>query len=159
MRISILAVGKIKDKWLIEGVNEYWKRLQRFGRVDIIEISMERIPANYSPRELNQALVKEGHRLLANWPEKTQGIALSPHGKSMKSEELAAFMDTKANQGQHHITFFIGGSNGLSPEVYDRCHQIVSFGSVTFPHQLFRVILLEQIYRAEKIRSGEIYHK
>ncbi len=159
MRFSILAVGKIREQWIADGINEYGKRLKRFGRLDIIEVPASRIPANASSLEIAEAVKQEGAKLLSNWKSGFWALAMAPWGKAMDSIGLAKLLDKAALDGINHIAFVIGGSHGLSKEVCRQCRQILSFGPNTFPHQLFRVMLLEQLYRAKKICAGEVYHK
>lgn len=159
MRITIIAAGKIRDKWINEGIVEYSKRLKRFGRLEIIEIQDEKVPEKYSEKETVKAVNREGQKMLARWPAEAWGIALDPRGKTIGSEGLADLLSRRAVAGTHHVVFTIGGSNGLSGEVLTKCRKKISFGPNIFPHQLFRVMLLEQVYRARKIMAGETYHK
>ena len=159
MRITIIAAGKIRDKWINEGIAEYSKRLKRFGRLEIIEVQDEKVPEKYSEKETEKAVNREGQKILARWPSDTWGIALDPRGETIGSEGLADLLSRQAVAGTHHVVFAIGGSNGLSGEVLTKCRKKISFGPNIFPHQLFRVMLLEQVYRARKIMAGETYHK
>lgn len=157
--MTVIAAGKIKDKWINDGMAEYQKRLKRFGRLEIVEVPDEKVPEKYSDKETAQAVEREGQKMLARWPADAWGIALDPQGKTIGSEGLARLLAERGVAGTHHVAFIIGGSNGLSPEVLSRCQKRISFGPNIFPHQLFRVMLLEQIYRARKIMAGETYHK
>jgi 23S rRNA (pseudouridine1915-N3)-methyltransferase len=159
MRITIIAAGKIRDKWINEGISEYTKRLKRFGKLEVIEIADEKVPEKYSEKEIIQAVNREGKKMLARWPSDAWGIAMDLRGETPGSEGLADMLSRRAVAGTHHVAFVIGGSNGLSEEVLARCRKKISFGPNTFPHQLFRLMLLEQIYRARKIMAGETYHK
>ena len=159
MRISIIAVGKIRDRWIRDGIDEYAGRLRRFGRLDIIEVADEKVPDGYSEKEVGLAMEKEGERILSRWPADAWAAALSPRGDQLGSEGLSRLMDQRMISGTNHFLFVIGGSNGLSEEVLKKGDRRLSFGGHTFPHQLFRVMLLEQIYRGMKIRAGETYHK
>ncbi len=159
MRITIIAAGKIRDKWINEGIAEYSKRLKRFGKFEIIEIADEKVPEKYSAKEITQAVNKEGMKMLARWPSDAWGIAMDIGGEVPGSKGLANLLARRGVAGTHHVVFAIGGSNGLSGEVLSKCRKRISFGPNTFPHQLFRVMLLEQIYRASKIMAGETYHK
>jgi len=159
MRFTIIAAGKIRDKWINEGIAEYSKRLKRFGKLEIIEIADEKVPEKYSGKEIIQAVEKEGKKMLSRWPRDAWGIAMEIGGESPGSEGLADLLSRRAVAGTHHVVFVVGGSNGLSEEVLSKCRKRISFGPNTFPHQLFRLMLLEQIYRARKIMSGETYHK
>ncbi len=159
MRITIIAAGKIRDKWINEGIAEYTKRLKRFGKLEIIEIADEKVPEKYSGKETLQAVGREGKKMLSRWPSDAWGIAMDLKGDTPGSEGLAELLSRRAVAGTHHVIFAIGGSNGLSDEVLAKCRKRISFGPNTFPHQLFRLMLLEQIYRARKIMAGETYHK
>lgn len=152
MKVNVVCVGKIKEKFFTEAINEYLKRLSRFADVKIIEVDEASNVTN-----LEQKSKIEGERLLA----KACGVivALDDKGKLLSSTDLADFIHKKEVSGDGVITFIIGGSNGLSKEVLDRSHLILSFGKITFPHQLFRVVLIEQIYRVFTIIAGLPYHK
>ena len=152
MRVNIVCVGKIKESFFIDAINEYKKRLSRFCVFNIIEVDEDSKQTNLMLKS-----EKEGSLLLA----KASGVivALDGRGKMLSSEEIADFIDKKEVQGNSEITFIIGGSNGLSGEVVKRADLVLSFGKVTYPHQLFRVILTEQIYRALTILKGLPYHK
>jgi 23S rRNA (pseudouridine1915-N3)-methyltransferase len=159
VNISILAIGKLKEKYLKQGIDEYLKRLSPYTKVDIIELPDEKAPENLSEQEMEQVKQKEGERILAKISDDTYVIALAIEGKMKSSEELAADLDRLATYGKSKIAFVIGGSLGLSKEVMKRANSALSFSKMTFPHQLMRLILLEQIYRAFKINRGEPYHK
>ena len=159
MKMTLIVAGKIRDKWINEGMAEYQKRLKRFGRLEIIEIPDEKVPEKYSEKETAQAVLKEGAKMLTRWPADAWGIALDPKGETIGSKGLAKLLAKRGVAGTHHVVFAVGGSNGLSPEVLAKCQKKISFGPNIFPHQLFRVMLLEQIYRARKIMAGETYHK
>jgi len=152
MKINIVAVGKIKEKHFAQAVSEYIKRLARFCTVNITEVA-EAAPS----KSVHEQIADEGARILQNMSGFT--VALDKDGESLSSERLAAFFDKKATDGQSAFTFVIGGSNGLCQSVKSRADIIVSFGAMTFPHRLFRVMLLEQIYRALSINAGLPYHK
>lgn len=159
MKITILAAGKIKERWISEGVTEYTDRLKRFAKLSIVEIPDEKVPERFSAAELAQAVDLEGRKMLSKWPKDAWGIALDQTGTSLGSKGLANLITKRLTSGRSHLLFAIGGSNGLSQAVRERCRDCISFGPNTFPHRLFRLMLLEQIYRAEKIRAGETYHK
>lgn len=158
MKITILAVGKIKEKYLTAGIAEFVKRLGPFCRLEIIEIDEEKMPDNPSEKEMTKALAKEGERLLKYARESTYLVVLDVHGKLISSEELAAKLDNLAVTGQSDITFLIGGAFGLSEEVRRAAKERISFSKMTFTHQMVRLLLVEQVYRAMKIRRGEPYH-
>lgn len=157
MRVTILAVGKLKEKWLQQGVAEYEKRLRRLASVKIVEIPDQPCPPGQA--EQAQALQKEGGQIMARLNPRSFVIALDILGKRLDSPGLARLFSRINLGGTSDITFIIGGSLGLSPEVLARADLRLSFSAFTFPHQLMRVILLEQIYRACKINAGEVYHK
>ena len=159
MHITIAAVGRIREKWIAEGIRDYSERLMRLGRLDVIEVKDEPVGAGASENEIRLAVEKEGARLLAKWPKACRGAAMDRRGRPLSSESLAAYIDRHAVSGTHRLLFAVGGSHGLAPAVLARCPDRLSFGPNTFPHQLFRVMLLEQIYRAAKIRAGHTYHK
>jgi len=159
MRITVIAAGRIRDKWINDGLDEYIKRLKRFGRLEIIEVADEKVPEKYSGKQIAQAVSREGRKMLDRWPSDCWGIALDPGGDAVGSVGLAELLSRWAVAGKHHVIFAIGGSNGLSTDVSEKCEKWISFGPNIFPHQLFRVMLLEQIYRARKIMAGETYHK
>ena len=159
MNITIVAVGKIKEKYLTDAIREYSKRLSRYCKLDIVELQDEQTPDKVG--ETTESLIKqkEGLRILRTIKEDSYVIGLALEGKKLSSEGFAQKMDHLAIQGKSHITFVIGGSLGLSPEVLKRADFLLSFSDMTFPHQLMRVILMEQIYRAFKIIRNEPYHK
>ncbi|MBN2558913.1 MAG: 23S rRNA (pseudouridine(1915)-N(3))-methyltransferase RlmH [Clostridia bacterium] len=152
MRIKIVCVGRLKEKYLREACAEYEKRISGFGRVSIIEVQDEN-------DSLPAALSIEADRIMRNIKETEHVITLEIGGEPVSSEGLAARMSELAVRGISDIAFIIGGSNGLHPSVSERADQSLSLSNMTFPHQLARVILLEQIYRAYKINNNEKYHK
>jgi 23S rRNA (pseudouridine1915-N3)-methyltransferase len=159
VNISIYAVGKLKEKYLKAGIDEYLKRLSVYAKVEVIEIPDEKAPEVLSPVEMEQVKQKEGDKLLAKISSDTYVIALAINGKMKSSEELADSLDKLATYGKSKIAFVIGGSLGLSDEVLKRADEKLSFSKMTFPHQLMRLILVEQVYRAYRINRGEPYHK
>jgi 23S rRNA (pseudouridine1915-N3)-methyltransferase len=159
VNISIISVGKLKEKYLRQGIDEYIKRLSGYAKVEIIEVPDEKAPENLSEQEMEQVKQKEGERILAKISEDTYVIALAIEGKMKSSEELAESLDKLATYGKSKIAFVIGGSLGLSKQVMQRANEALSFSKMTFPHQLMRLILLEQVYRAFRINRGEPYHK
>ncbi|WP_071393136.1 23S rRNA (pseudouridine(1915)-N(3))-methyltransferase RlmH [Bacillus tuaregi] len=159
MNISILTVGKLKEKYLKAGIDEYLKRLSSYARVEVIEIPDEKAPEVLSAAEMEQVKNKEGEKLLVKLSQETYVIALAIDGKMKSSEELADSIDKLATYGKSKIAFVIGGSLGLSDEVLKRADEKLSFSKMTFPHQLMRLILLEQVYRAFRINRNEPYHK
>lgn len=159
VNISIITVGKLKEKYLKQGIEEYLKRLGSYAKVDVIEVSDEKAPEELSETEMVQVKQKEGERILAKINPDAYVIALAINGKLKSSEELADSLDKLATYGKSKVAFVIGGSLGLSDEVLKRSDEQLSFSKMTFPHQLMRLILVEQIYRAFRINRGEPYHK
>ncbi len=159
MKITILAVGKIKEKYLKDAICEYSKRLNKYCKLEIIEVADEKTPENASLVVEDAIRTKEAERLLKYVKDDTYVITLEINGKQLSSEELAEKVEKLGVQGTSHILFIIGGSIGLGKEVLNRSNFALSFSKMTFPHQLMRVILLEQIYRSYRIINGEPYHK
>ena len=159
MNISIIVVGKLKEKYLKAGIDEYLKRLSSYAKIEIVEILDEKAPEELSAAEMEQVKQKEGEKLLAKLSYDTYVMALAIDGKMKSSEELADSLDKLATYGKSKIAFVIGGSLGLSDEVLKRADEKLSFSKMTFPHQLMRLILLEQVYRAFRINRNEPYHK
>lgn len=159
MNISIVTVGKLKEKYLKQGIDEYLKRLTSYAKVEVIEVSDEKAPEELSETEMEQVKQKEGERILAKIGDDVHVIALAINGKMRSSEELADTLDKLATYGKSKIAFVIGGSLGLSDQVLIRANDKLSFSKMTFPHQLMRLILVEQIYRTFRINRGEPYHK
>lgn len=159
MNIRIVAVGKIKEKYIQEGINEFTKRLSRYCSLDIVEIDDEKAPENLSEKEMEIVKAKEGERILGKMHENSFIISLEIMGKQLSSEELSKKVDDLMIDGINDITFIIGGSLGLSQDVINKSDFKLSFSKMTFPHQLMRLILLEQIYRGFRIIRGEPYHK
>ncbi|GEK59012.1 23S rRNA (pseudouridine(1915)-N(3))-methyltransferase RlmH [Marinococcus halophilus] len=159
MNILIIAVGKCKEAFINEGIAEYRKRLTKQGSVEIVEVKDEKTPEQASEKEKEQVKETEGARILKKVPERGYVIALEPEGRMISSEQLAATFHESAVQGTSTIIFVIGGSLGLSEEVLKRADFKWSFSKLTFPHQLIRLMLTEQIYRAVQINAGSPYHK
>ncbi|WP_352420458.1 23S rRNA (pseudouridine(1915)-N(3))-methyltransferase RlmH [Proteiniborus sp.] len=159
MKIRIVSVGRIKEKFIQEGIKEYSKRLSRYCNLEIIEVDDEKAPENLSHKEMEQIKDKEGEKILSKIPINSYIISLAIEGKNLSSEELSEKIESLMIEGTNEITFIIGGSLGLSKEVLQKSNFKLSFSKMTFPHQLMRVILLEQIYREFKIMKGEPYHK
>lgn len=159
MNINVIGVGKIKEKYLKLGIDEFKKRLSKYCKLDIIELDDEKAPEKLSEKEMIKVKEKEGKKILSKIKDTSYVIALAIDGKNLSSEELADKMSDLAVRGNSNITFVIGGSLGLSDEVLDRADYKLSFSKMTFPHQLMRLILLEQVYRAYRINNNEPYHK
>ena len=159
MKITILCVGKVKEKFYRDAIDEFSKRLSRYCKLEIIEVSDEKTEEQASETEIRIVKEKEGERLLKNIKDDAYVITLCIDGKQLDSEELSEKMEKLGIQGVSHIYFVIGGSLGLSDEVIKSADFKLSFSKMTFPHQLMRVILLEQIYRGYRIMNHEPYHK
>lgn len=159
MKITIIAVGKIKEKYLKDGISEYSKRLSRFCQLEIAEVEDEQAAEALSPAQEDQVKKREGEKILKKLKEGSFPIILDIKGTKLDSEALASKLQGYFVSGVSHITFIIGGSLGLHESVTARAGLRLSISDMTFPHQLVRLILLEQIYRAFKINSGETYHK
>lgn len=159
MRITLITVGKIKEKFLKDAIAEYSKRLSKYCKLEIIEVADEKTPDQASETVENQIRDKEGERILKNIRDDAFVITLEIAGKMLTSEELADKVETLGVQGTSHICFVIGGSIGLGKDVLKRSDYALSFSKMTFPHQLMRVILLEQVYRSYRIINKEPYHK
>ena len=159
MKITILAVGHLKESYWKAAVAEYTKRLGAYAKIQIIEVDDEKTPDQASAAEEELIRIREGERIIKKLPKEAKVIALALDGKDYDSEEFAAHLESLAVSGSSHLVFLIGGSLGLSPEVLSLANERISFSRFTFPHQLMRVILLEQLYRSFKIRRNEPYHK
>jgi 23S rRNA (pseudouridine1915-N3)-methyltransferase len=159
MNIKIISVGKIKEKYIKLGIDEFSKRLSKYCKLDIVEVDDEKAPENLSEKEMDIIKYKEGQKILSNIKNNTYVIALAIDGKNLSSEELADKMSNLSISGNSNIAFVIGGSLGLSKDVLDRSDFKLSFSKMTFPHQLMRLILLEQVYRGFRIIKNEPYHK
>lgn len=159
MKITLVTVGKIKEKFFTDAIAEYSKRLSRYCKLEIIQVADEKTPDKASENEERQIKEKEGERILAQIKDGAYVIALAIEGQMISSEQLAAKIEQLGVSGQSQIVFVIGGSLGLSEAVLKRADYKLSFSKMTFPHQLMRVILLEQIYRAYRILNKEPYHK
>jgi 23S rRNA (pseudouridine1915-N3)-methyltransferase len=159
MNITIITVGKLKERYFKEAVEEYSTRLSKYCKLDIVEVPDEKAPENLSPAQELIIIQKEGQGILKYVKEDAYVIALAIQGKQLSSEGLADLINDLGIKGRSNISFVIGGSLGLSDEVLKRADYKLSFSPMTFPHQLMRVILLEQVYRGFRIIKGEPYHK
>jgi 23S rRNA (pseudouridine1915-N3)-methyltransferase len=159
MRIKIISVGKIKEKFYVQAISEYTKRLSAYCKIESLEVSDEKCPEQLSEKEMIQVKEKEGLRILSKIKDQDYVIALAIDGKMLSSEALSKHLNDLGIQGKSDLAFVIGGSLGLSDAVLQRANYKLSFSKMTFPHQLMKVILTEQIYRAFKIMKGEPYHK
>ncbi len=159
MGITVISVGKIKEKYLTMAIDEYSKRLSKYCKLSFIQVQDEKTPDNVSETVNNKIKEIEGERILKNIKDSAYVIALAIEGKQLSSEQLASTLDNLAVTGKSDIVFVIGGSLGLSSQVLSRADYLLSFSKMTFPHQLMKVILLEQIYRSYRIIKNEPYHK
>ncbi len=159
MKITLLTVGKIKEKYFTMAISEYKKRLSRYCKLEIIEVTDEKTPDNASEHEEDLIRAKEGDRLAKYIKDGAYVISLAINGKQHSSEEFADKIDKLGINGVSHIIFIIGGSIGIDKDILKNSNELLSFSKMTFPHQLMRVVLLEQIYRAYRINAGEPYHK
>lgn len=159
MKIELICVGKLKEKYLVQAIDEYSKRLSRYCKLNIIELADEKTPDNASEKEELMIKDKEGEKILSKISDAAYVVALDLQGKMLSSEELASFIADCGVRGNSHLIFIIGGSLGLSKGVRARANYKLCFSKMTFPHQLFRVMLLEQIYRGFRINNNEPYHK
>lgn len=159
MKITILSVGKSKEKYWNDAIAEYAKRLSRYCKLELVEVADEKTPDGASEKLEEQIKRKEGQRVLDKIPADAYVLALAIEGKMLDSVGLSRKLERLGIEGKSHLVFVIGGSLGLAKEVLDRADEKISFSAMTFPHQLMRVILLEQIYRSYRIMNGEPYHK
>ena len=159
MNIKIITVGKLKEKYLKMGIDEYTKRLGAYCKIELIEVPDEKAPEKLSEAEMLQVKEKEGERILAKIPENAYVFALAIEGKQRTSEEFSKEIEQLGIQGKSNLVFVIGGSLGLSQAVMKRSNTPISFGKMTLPHQLMRLVLVEQVYRGFRIMIGEPYHK
>ncbi|MFA7032454.1 MAG: 23S rRNA (pseudouridine(1915)-N(3))-methyltransferase RlmH [Bacilli bacterium] len=159
MKIRLLAIGKIKEKYLKEGINEYLIRLKPYAQIEIVEVNDESIRDKATLSDIEIAKNKEGQRILKLLKPTDYLIALDLHQKQFKSPEFAEFLEQKLVEGGSSVNFVIGGSYGLSDDLKKRANASFSLSNMTFLHQMTRLILLEQIYRAFKINNNETYHK
>lgn len=159
MNIQIVSVGKLKEKYLKMGIEEYTKRLGSYAKIDLVEVPDEKAPENLSDADMEIVKKKEGDRILAKIGADTYVIALAIEGKMKSSEQLASDLESLMTYGRSKIAFVIGGSLGLHEDVMKRSDEKLSFSKMTLPHQLMKLVLVEQIYRSFRIMKGEPYHK
>lgn len=159
MNIKFVVVGKLKEKYFKQGIAEYAKRLSRFCKFSIVEVPDEKAPENLSQAEMDQVMAAEGERILSKIKDREYVYVLAILGKERSSEEFAKELKDLTTYGHSDITFVIGGSLGLTPAVLKRADAQISFGRFTLPHQLMRLVLTEQVYRAFMINEGSPYHK
>ncbi len=158
MKIKILTIGKLKEKYLVAGIQEFAKRLQPYCVLETIELNEGNLVDNFSEALLQKHLYEEGERLLKHIPDKAYVFLLDLHGKQLSSEELSEQFDALMIQGYSHFCFVIGGAFGVGENLRQRANLRWSFSKLTFTHQMIRLLLVEQIYRAFKISKGEKYH-
>ena len=159
MNITVISVGKLKEKYLKMGIEEYVKRLGGYAKIDLVEVPDEKAPETLSEIDMNIVKRKEGERILAKINDGTYVIALALDGKMKSSEEMATDLDSLMTYGKSKVAFVIGGSLGLHDDVLKRADEKLCFGKMTLPHQLMKLVLVEQIYRSFRIIKGEPYHK
>ncbi len=159
MNITIVSVGKLKEKYLKMGIDEYAKRLGGYAKIDFVEVPDEKAPEQLSDAEMEMVKRKEGERILTKINDGTYVIALALDGKMKTSEQMAADLDSLMTYGKSKVAFVIGGSLGLHDDVLKRADEKLCFGKMTLPHQLMKLVLVEQIYRSFRIIKGEPYHK
>ena len=159
MKITVLCVGKVKEKFFTDAIKEYSKRLSRYCKLEIVEVADEKTPDGASELVVSQIKEKEAERMEKYLPDSAYVIALAIEGKKLTSEKLEEKIDSLGISGTSHLVFLIGGSLGMSDRLLKRADYLLSFSDMTFPHQLMRVILLEQVYRSYRIIHGEPYHK
>jgi len=159
VNITIVSVGKLKEKYLKMGIDEYVKRLGGYAKMDLVEVPDEKAPEQLSEAEMDIVKKKEGERILAKISPDAYVIALAINGKMKTSEQMAADIESLMTYGKSKIAFVIGGSLGLHEDVLKRADEQQSFGKMTLPHQLMKLVLVEQIYRSFRIMKGEPYHK
>ena len=158
MKITIISVGKLKEPYLIEGIKEYVKRIQKYAKLELIEVKDEHAPENISDKDMEIIKDKEAERISKRLKE-SYVIALAIEGRKLSSTELAKSIEQIQTYKNSHITFIIGGSLGLSKTILKDANMLLSFSHMTFPHQLMKLILLEQLYRSFRINNNEPYHK
>lgn len=158
-KITVLCVGKLKEKFYVQAAEEYIKRLTRFCKIEMIELPEERLPESPSPAQVEAALAREADTIRGKLPASAMVISMCVEGKLLSSQEFSEFLERRAAQGAGHVAFVIGGSFGLHPSVKERSELRLSMSPMTFPHHLARVMVLEQIYRACQIAAGTKYHK
>lgn len=159
VNITIVTVGKLKEKYLKMGMDEFDKRLKAYAKMNLVEVADEKAPESLSEADMELVKKKEADRILAKIPTDAYVIALAIEGKMKTSEQLAADMEALMTYGRSKVVFVIGGSLGLHDSIYKRADELLSFSKMTFPHQMMKLILMEQVYRAFRIMKGEPYHK
>ena len=159
MKLTVITVGKLKEKYWVDAVKEYKKRISKYAKIELIEVADEKEPNNASEKDIEMIKDKEGERILSKIKDSQHVVTLEIEGKEYTSESLAKQYQTLMNTGKSDVVFVIGGSNGIGREVKKRSNQEISFGSLTYPHQMMKVMILEQLFRVNKILRNEAYHK
>lgn len=159
MKLTVITVGKLKEKYWVDAVKEYKKRISKYAKIELIEVADEKEPNNASEKDIELIKDKEGERILSKIKDSQHVVTLEIEGKEYTSESLAKQYQTWMNTGKSDVVFVIGGSNGIGREVKKRSNQEISFGSLTYPHQMMKVMILEQLFRVNKILRNENYHK
>lgn len=159
MKITLITVGKLKEKYWVQAVDEYKKRISKYAKIELVEVADEKEPNNASEKDIEQIKNKEAKRILSKIKDTQHVVTLEIHGKTYTSEKLAAEYQRWMNTGKSDVVYVIGGSNGLGEAVKKRSDQEISFGTLTYPHQMMKVMLMEQIFRVNKILRNENYHK
>jgi 23S rRNA (pseudouridine1915-N3)-methyltransferase len=159
MKITVITVGKLKEKYWQQAVKEYKKRISKYAKIDLVEVADEKEPNNASSNDIEQIKDKEAEKILGKIKSSQHVVTLEIEGKQYTSEKLAKEYQRWMNVGKSDVVFVIGGSNGLGEAVKQRSNQEISFGTLTYPHQMMKVMLLEQVFRVNKILRNEAYHK
>ena len=159
MKLTMITVGKLKEKYWLDAVKEYKKRISKYAKIELIEVADEKEPNNASPKDLEQIKDKEAERILSKIKESQHVVTLEINGRQYTSEKLAEEYQRWMNTGKSDVVFVIGGSNGIGEAVKKRSNQEISFGTLTYPHQMMKVMMLEQLFRVNKILRNEAYHK
>lgn len=159
MKLTVITVGKLKEKYWVDAVKEYKKRISKYAKIELIEVADEKEPNNASEKDIELIKDKEGERILSKIKDSQHVVTLEIEGKEYTSESLAKQYQTWMNTGKSDVVFVIGGSNGIGREMKKRSNQEISFGSLTYPHQMMKVMILEQLFRVNKILRNEAYHK
>ncbi len=159
MKLTVITVGKLKEKYWLDAVKEYQKRISKYAKIELIEVADEKEPNNASEKDLEQIKDKEAERILSKIKDTQHVVTMEINGKEYTSEKLANEYQRWMNIGKSDVVFVIGGSNGIGDTVKKRSNQEISFGALTYPHQMMKVMLLEQLFRVNKILRNESYHK
>ena len=159
MKLTVITVGKLKEKYWLDAVKEYQKRISKYAKIELIEVADEKEPNNASEKDLEQIKDKEAEKILSKIKDTQHVVTMEINGKEYTSEKLANEYQRWMNIGKSDVVFVIGGSNGIGDAVKKRSNQEISFGALTYPHQMMKVMLLEQLFRVNKILRNESYHK